>query len=380
MASVTFSEDLVGDEGPARTAQRSRPVPRRDAKRRRRLLYLLAGAAALVAGAAAGWAYWTDWRFLESTDDAYVRADVVAISSQVAGYLDSVLVEDNQPVKAGDVLATIDPSLFREALHQAAAAVDEAAASVARYQAQLAEQQAVIDEAQATLDADQASEVFASQDNARYGKLAKEGYGSVQRAEDARARTKAAEATVVRDRAALEAAQKQVAILQASLKEAQATLASRKAERERANTNLGYTILSAPVDGVVGHRSLRKGLYVQTGQELLAVVPLQATYVIANFKETQLTDVQRGQPVEIEVDSFPDTPIHGVVDSLAPASGQEFALLPPDNATGNFTKIVQRIPVKITFAAGDPLAGRLRPGMSVTATIDTHPQTSAAAD
>ncbi len=375
MSGLAMADDNwgVGEAG-LPPAEWREPVQRARGRRWRRGLYLAAGLLALGAAAQAGWLYWTEWRFLESTDDAYVQADVVAISAQVNGYLDSVLVEDNQPVKAGDVLATIDPRLYREALEEARGEVAEAEADIERYLAQLSEQQAEIAQAEATLEADRAAEVFASEDNRRYGTLAKEGYGSVQRAEQAKTQNQRATATVGKDEAALDAAKKQVAILEASLKQAQATLVRRKAELDRANTNLDYTILTAPVDGVVGHRELRKGLYVSSGQQLLAVVPLQATYVVANFKETELTDVRPGQSARIEVDSFPDLPISGLVDSLAPASGQQFALLPPDNATGNFTKIVQRIPVRIVFDADNPLAGRLVPGMSVTATIDTRKQ------
>ncbi len=343
-------------------------------KRRRRRILLGALALTLVLGAGAGWEYWTVWRFEVSTDDAYVKADSVTISPQVSGYLDSVLVTDNQQVKAGDVLATIDARTYQAQLDQATAELAEAEANVQSLQAQLDQQQSLIEEAKQTLKIDEAAQSFASQDDKRYVKLANEGYGSVQRAQQASARIDGARATVAKDQASITAAEQQVAILQANLAQAQASLRTNKAKQDLANTNLGYTILTAPVDGVVGHRALREGLYVEPGMNLLAVVPLQATYVVANFKETQLTGVESGQPAEVEVDTFPGQTIKGVVNSLAPASGQEFALLPPDNATGNFTKIVQRIPVKITFAADAPLAGRLRPGMSVTVTVDTHPE------
>jgi len=166
-------------------------------------------------------------------------------------------------------------------------------------------------------------------------------------------------------------AQKQVDVLRAKLESAQAMLAQREAADHQAELNLSYTNIVAPTDGTVGVRTLRVGQYVQAGTQLMAVVPLQAVYVTANYKETQLTDVRPGQPATISVDMFPDTVVHGHVDSIAPASGEEFALLPPDNATGNFTKIVQRIPVKIVVDRHDPLAGMLRPGMSVEPTIDT---------
>jgi membrane fusion protein (multidrug efflux system) len=173
------------------------------------------------------------------------------------------------------------------------------------------------------------------------------------------------------------AAEKQIGVLQAQLAQANAALSQQQAIEHQAELNLSYTTISAPVDGTVGARTLRVGQYVQAGTQLMAVVPLQAVYVVANYKETQLTDVRPGQPVTIDIDTFPGTTVHGRVDSLAPASGQEFALLPPDNATGNFTKIVQRIPVKIVVDKGDPLAGMVRPGMSVEPTIDTKPPAAA---
>ena len=172
-------------------------------------------------------------------------------------------------------------------------------------------------------------------------------------------------------------AKRQIGVFEAQLAQAKATLAEQQAIEQQAELNLSYTTITAPVDGTVGVRTLRVGQYVQAGTQLMAVVPLQAVYIIANYKETQLTDVRPGQPVTIDVDTFPGTTVHGHVDSLAPASGQEFALLPPDNATGNFTKIVQRIPVKIDVDKDDPLAGRLRPGMSVEPTIDTRPISAA---
>jgi membrane fusion protein, multidrug efflux system len=333
-------------------------------------LFGIAAAALLGIAAWSGWQYWTVWRFEEATDDAYVQADIVAIAPQVAGYLASVAVSDNQHVKAGDILAAIDPRDYQAALDQAKADVAGAEAAIASIEAQLGEQQALIEEATATLDADRAAETYARQNNKRFGTLADTGYGTVQNAEQAASQIAEASALVAKDKAALDATQAQVATLDAQLAGARATLQHNKAVQEQAELNLGYTVLRAPVDGVVGMRQLRVGLYVQPGTQLLAVVPLADTYVVANYKETQLADVKTGQPVRIDVDTFAGTPVRGTVESIAPASGQEFSLLPPDNATGNFTKIVQRIPVKIAIDRTDPLAGRLLPGMSVTTTIE----------
>jgi membrane fusion protein (multidrug efflux system) len=207
--------------------------------------------------------------------------------------------------------------------------------------------------------------------------LAKDGWGTVQRSQQAQADIREKDATLQHDVAVVSAAQRQIGVFKAQVSQAAATLAQQQAMEHQAELNLSYTIITAPVDGTVGVRTLRVGQYVQAGTQLMAVVPLQAVYVVANYKETQLTDVRPGQAVTIDVDTFPGAKVTGHVDSVAPASGQEFALLPPDNATGNFTKIVQRIPVKIVVDADDPLANLLRPGMSVEPTIDTKPASSA---
>jgi membrane fusion protein (multidrug efflux system) len=245
---------------------------------------------------------------------------------------------------------------------------------VATKQASLAAQQSVIDAARATISVDEANRTFAEQDNQRYSHLASTGYGTVQNAQQAASRIGSARAAVARDTASLETATKQVDVLKAELAQAQATVAHDEAVQGQAELNLSYTTIVSPVDGVVGNRTLRVGQYVQAGTQLMAVVPTEAAYIVANYKETQLTDVHPGQAVELAVDMFPGVTFKGHVDSIAPASGQEFALLPPDNATGNFTKIVQRIPVKIVLDPGGPLAGELRPGMSVYPTIETKSQ------
>jgi membrane fusion protein (multidrug efflux system) len=214
--------------------------------------------------------------------------------------------------------------------------------------------------------------MFAAQENKRYTDLATTGYGSVQNAQQAQSRIAGAQATVQRDTANLASALKQVDLLKAEIAQATAALARADALEHQAELNLGYTTIVAPIDGVVGNRTLRVGQYVQAGTQLMSVVPVASAYVIANYKETQLTDVHEGQAVEIAVDMFPGQVVHGHVDSLAPASGQEFALLPPDNATGNFTKVVQRIPVKIALDDGNNSLIALRPGMSVIPTIETR--------
>jgi membrane fusion protein, multidrug efflux system len=335
----------------------------------RRLLMAGTAVALLSASAWYGWDYWTVGRFLVSTDDAYVKADNTTIAPKVSGYLVEVLVGDNEHVKAGQVLARIDARDFQVALDQAKADVAAAKATVASKQAQLDVQQAVIEAAKAVIDVDNAAKTFARQENKRYTDLAATGFGSVQNAQNAQARDAGADATIARDTANLVSARKQVDLLRAEIAQAEAATARAVALQRQAELNLGYTTITAPIDGVVGNRTLRTGQLVQAGTQLMSLVPSSGAYIIANFKETQLTDVHQGQAVEVAVDMFPGKTVHGHVDSLAPASGQEFALLPPDNATGNFTKVVQRIPVKIALEGGAAI--ELRPGMSVIPTIET---------
>src|SRR5579859_4065882 len=332
---------------------------------------LLAGVAvAVLAGASwYGFDYWTVGRFLVSTDDAYVKADNTTVAPKVSGYLHEVLVGDNERVTAGQGLARIDDRDFKVELDQAKADVAAAEAAIASKRAQLDVQQAIIDAAKATLDVDTASATFTMQENKRYTDLAATGYGSVQNAQSAQSRNAGALAAIERDKANLASALKQVELLKAELAQAIAASARASALQRQAELNLSYTTITSPIDGVVGNRTLRTGQFVQAGTQLMSLVPASGAYVIANFKETQLTNVQAGQPVDIDVDMFPGRPVHGHVDSLAPASGQEFALLPPDNATGNFTKVVQRIPVKIAL---DASSVELRPGMSVIPTIQTQ--------
>ncbi|MCW6508788.1 HlyD family secretion protein [Lichenifustis flavocetrariae] len=337
----------------------------------RRILLVGASLAAIAAGAYYGHDYWTVGRFHVATDDAYVQADNITIAPKISGYLGAVLVGDNETVKAGQVLARIDDRDYKVALEQAKADVAAARATIAAKQATIDAQQSIIDSARATITVDEANQTFAEQENIRYSALATSGYGSVQNQQGAASRIAAARASIVRDTAALAAAVKQVALQKAELAQADAALGHAQAVEDQAELNLGYASIVAPVDGVVGNRTLRVGQYVQAGTQLMSVVPSDGAYVVGNFKETQLTDVRRGQPVEIDVDMFPGRSFHGHVDSLAPASGQTFALLPPDNATGNFTKVVQRIPVKITLDGGNARSSDLRPGMSVTPSIDT---------
>jgi membrane fusion protein (multidrug efflux system) len=353
------------------TASAKETIARGRRLRLRPVLQAAAAIALLVTAGFYGNYYWTTGRFLVSTDDAYIQAHSVMISPKISGYISEVPVDDNQPVKAGAVLARIDPRDYQTALDQARANVAAAQASINTLNQQIAQQKLVIEQDREQVVSDQAALVFSQQDFQRYTHLATTGYGTVQRAEQAQADITEKQAALRHDTTVVAAAEKQIGVLEGQLAQATATLAQQQAMEHQAELNLSYTTITAPVDGTVGVRTLRVGEYVQAGTQLMAVAPLQAVYVVANYKETQLTDVQPGQPVKIDIDTFPGDVVHGHVDSLAPASGQEFALLPPDNATGNFTKVVQRIPVKIVLDAPSDIVARLTPGMSVEPTVNT---------
>ena len=324
----------------------------------------------VVAAADFGYGYLTNGRYLETTDDAYVKADSTIISPKVSGYIAQVLVGDNEKVKAGQLLARIDDRDFQTARSQARADVDASEAAVRNLDAQIALQQPIIDQGTADVATAEANLKFAQEEQARYDGLMKTGSGTIQRAQQTDAALRASSAQLQHSKSSLQAAERKVDVLTTDRAKAVAQLDRARAVEQQAALNLSYTEITAPVDGTVGARSLRIGQFVQAGTQLMAVVPLDAVYVVANFKETQLTHVRNGQPVEIEIDSFHGTRLRGHVDSLSPASGLEFALLPPDNATGNFTKIVQRVPVKIVLD-DHSLTGLLRPGMSAEPTINT---------
>jgi len=338
----------------------------------KRAALALAVAVGVAAAADFGHYYLTTGRYLESTDDAYVKADSTIVAPKVSGYISEVRVADNEPVKAGQVLARIDDRDYRTALSQAHADVAASEAAIKNLDAQIELQQPLIQQQAAEVDAAEANLQFAQQEQARYDNLMKSGSGTVQRAQQTDAALRAQTAQLQQGKSGLIAARQKVEVLTTQRAQAVAQLEHARAVEQQAALNLSYTEITAPVEGTVGARTLRVGQYVQAGTQLMAVVPLDAVYVVANFKETQLTHVRNGQPVELRVDSFHSTRLKGHVDSLSPASGLEFALLPPDNATGNFTKIVQRVPVKIVLD-DHSLTGLLRPGMSAEPTIDTRP-------
>ena len=341
--------------------------------RRRALLAILA----LAALAACGWFaldWWQNGRFLESTDDAYLASDAVAVAPRVAGQVAEVLVGDNQRVEPGAVLARLDDRDYEAALASARADLQSSQADQRVIAAQAAQVGAQVAEAQADVRSADAAAGFATAEARRYADLQRTGYGTVQRAQSTQADIVSREAGQARARAAQRSAEEQRDVLAAQAARADAQIARAAAAVRQAALNLGYTRVTAPFAGAVGDRQVRVGQYVQPGTRLLTLVPVgTGVYALANFKETQLARLRPGEKVRVVVDMLPGVALDGVVDSLAPGSGAQFALLPPENATGNFTKIVQRVPVRIELRDVPPsVLPRLRPGLSLTATADTR--------
>ncbi|MGE4527681.1 MAG: HlyD family secretion protein [Rhodospirillaceae bacterium] len=337
----------------------------------RKRLILGVAAVGLCIGGYFGWSWYSHGRFIESTDNAYVSGDIVAIAPKVPGRIAMLAVADNQPVKAGDLLLRLDDADYRAAVNQAQGSFDAATAAVAVVDGNIAVAESSIAEAEATLASAQAERTRAAADLARYKKLSAAQFASQQKMQTALADAEKAVAEVRQNAAALATAKSRLALLAAQRRQAEAEVETARAALEAARIRLADTELRAPVDGVVGNKGVQIGQYVQSGQQTMSVVPVAGVYVVANFKETQLARMRQGQPVKITVDTYRGRTLSGVVDSVSPGSGAVFSLLPPENATGNFTKIVQRIPVKILLddAARKTL---LLPGMSVEAKVDTR--------
>jgi membrane fusion protein (multidrug efflux system) len=335
-------------------------------------------ALAFVALATLRWNAWTGNATTQTTNDAYVRADLTQLSSRVAGEVLKVAVSDFQRVKAGDLLIQIDPADYEAQVSQAEATVEAAQAALDNLSNQIELQYATIAQAEAQQVSAGAAEVQARQEEERQQSLSQSEAGTRQRLEQATAAYAKAQADVRASRAVIAAQRHQLEVLTGTKKQRGADLAGAKAALAAARLKLGYTRITAPFDGVVGQRQVQAGDYVNVGSSLIAVVPLPQVFIVANYKETQLTHVAPGQPVDITVDTFPGEQMHGRVERIAPASGSQFALLPPDNATGNFTKVVQRIPVRIALDPNQPLLARLLPGMSVVTHIHTAGRTDGA--
>lgn len=350
------------------------------AERGNRRKRLLIGAVAAVALAAAGWYgmhYLTVGRYLVSTDDAYVRADATTLAAKVAGYVAAIEVADNSFVHAGDAIARIDDGDYRLALDAARDKVATQQATVTRIGQQIPAQQAQVEQTQAQLISARAAETRAQSELVRQQALAARDFASRQTLEQASATRDQAVAAVQSAKAAIDAALANVDVLRAQQQEAARTLKEYQTAVARAERDLSFTTIRAPIDGVIGNRAIRVGDFVQTGTRLASLVPLDSVYIDANFKETQLARLKPGQPVAVSIDALPDHSITGTVESVSPASGSVFSLLPPDNATGNFTKIVQRLPVRIVLPSEVTAQRLLRPGMSVVVDVNTKPATVA---
>ncbi|MES0094153.1 HlyD family secretion protein [Mesorhizobium sp. M0030] len=353
-------------------------VPAKKKRSARSLMLPIIGLALLSAGAWYGYNYWTDGRFLISTDDAYVQADMSFVSPKISGYVDQVKVSENQQVKAGDPLLTIDDGDYRIAVAQAEAQIATLAKTLDRIDAQTKAAQASLQQAQAQKVADQAAADNAARAQQRAAQLVKTHVGTQAQLDDAQTALDQANAALVGADAQIAAAQANIGVFEAQRAESASTLASLRLNRDKAARDLSFTVLKAPYDGVVGNRSVEQGDLVSPGQRLAVVVPLDKLYIVANFKETQLAKLVPGEKVRVSVDATDGHDFEGTVSSLAPASGAVFSLLPPENATGNFTKVVQRIPVRIDVPADVLKAGRLRAGLSVVVAVDSRTAPAAA--
>jgi membrane fusion protein, multidrug efflux system len=332
-------------------------------------ILLLAGV--VVALFITRWDEWVGASIRQTTDDAYARSDITPLSAKIEGYVRRVQVNDFQQVKEGDLLVEIEDNDYHARLEQAEAELAGAEAAIENLKSRKALQHSQIAEAQDAINATQADVDRTRKEAVRQQALLTSTFGTPQRVEQAVAEEKRFEANLAHGEAALAAAQRQMAVLDTEESQLRAAAKSKQAALDLAKIELGYTHIAAPIDGMVSERGVRAGQYVHDGTQVISVVPLHNVWVVANYKETQLTHVKIGQRAEITIDTFPGVVVTGRVDSISPASGSQFTLLPPDNATGNFTKVVQRIPVKITLDPGHPLEGQLRPGMSVIATIRT---------
>jgi membrane fusion protein (multidrug efflux system) len=388
---AAMTEQLSKEEIERLTAETSRPLavppvarteneapkigevlPPKKSGGRKRLILL--GVLLLIGGGAAykGYDWYTRTRFLVATDDAYVKADMAVIAAKVAGYITSVSISDNQSVRAGDLLVSIDNGDYKLAIDAARRKVETQNSTIERIAAQVRAQAPVIEQARAQLTSAEADAVRAAAEFERANNLLRTFNATPQRVEQARADRDRSAAAVSSARAAISGATATLAVLQAQKAEAESTRAELQTALDRAERDLSFTEVKAPFDGVIGNKAVQPGQYVQTGTRLLALVPLDSAYVEANFKETQLGALKPGQRVSISVDAYSDRPIEGIVESFAPASGSQFSLLPPENATGNFTKIVQRVPVRIKVPPEVARAGHLRPGLSVVVEVHTR--------
>jgi len=344
-------------------------APPRTIKHRRALLV----GCALLLTALCVWLvrYWTHGRFIESTDDAYLQADQVNVASRVAGFVEQVYVRDNEPVTAGQPLARLDERDPRARLEQALAQVEQGKAAIAQARAQIDQQHAQIAELRAQVEVTRSQALLADKQVERYSGLVKAGAETDERYDQLRQSRDQSHAQVRRDAAAVLAAERTIETYTAQIQQAEAQIDQARAQAQRAQVDLDATVLRASINGRVGDKTVRIGEYIQPGDRLMTLVPVQDVYLVANFKETQIGHMRIGQPASVAVDALDGHKIEGKLESFSPGTGAQFALIPPNNATGNFTKIVQRVPVRIKLHTADNVRSLLVPGLSVTVDIDT---------
>ncbi|WP_442579745.1 HlyD family secretion protein [Mesorhizobium sp. ASY16-5R] len=355
---------------PAAPPPADAPAPR---KRSAKSFLLPIIGLALLGGA--GWyghQYWTEGRFMISTDDAYVQADMAFVAPKITGYVAQLNADENQHVKAGDPLVTIDDGDYRIALEQAEAQIAVQTRTLDRIKAQTEAARAALGQAEAQKTSAIASAENARRSSDRANKLLKTQVATQAQVDDAQTALDQANAGLVGADAQIASAKANIGVLDAQYQEAQASMRNLELARDKAARDLSFTVLRAPYDGVVGNRAVEVGDLVSPGQKLAVVVPLNKLYIVANFKETQLAQLVPGEKVKFSVDAVDDGAFEGTVSSLAPASGAVFSLLPPENATGNFTKVVQRVPVRIDVSEAALESGKLRAGLSVIVDVDNR--------
>ncbi|PCK79493.1 HlyD family secretion protein [Rhizobium sophoriradicis] len=371
VSEAPTAEAREAPPAPAQSAPASVAAPAAAKKRRSPVLPIVV-LAILAGGAWYGYEWWTNGRFMVSTDDAYIEGDIATISPKVTGYVAKVNVVANQEVKAGDVLATLDNGDYQNALDQAQAQIATEKLSLQRIDAQIEGADASLAQAQAQKVALEAAVRGAEITQKRQSELQAKSVGTAADLDNANIALDQAKANLAAGDANIAAAQANITILQAQRKEAEGSVRSLEISRDKAARDLSFTVLKAPYDGIVGNRSVQEGDLVSPGQRLMALVPVRQLYIDANFKETQIQHLVPGSKVNVHVDAYDDHPIVGTVESISPASGSVFSLLPPENATGNFTKVIQRVPVRIALPQDALDSGRLRAGLSVVVDVDTR--------
>jgi len=373
--SITVDEALPHDDPdvPEGSAEPAAVAKRPPLRRKGVRIVLGLVLVAILAGLAMWFVYYqATGRYLQSTDDAYIQADAVVVAPRVSGYVDEVFVSENQTVEAGTPLVQINAREYQAEAAQATAQIDVARANAGTIRAQIGEQRATVNRAQAQLEAALTDLEFARSEVARYEPLVETGAEPRERLSQLRNQVDQAEARVATQRAELVSNRRRIASLESQVNQAQAQGEASEAQLEATNVNVGATLVRASIAGRVGSKSVQGGQFVQAGTRMMSIVPVDELYIEANFKETQVGLMRVGQPVTIEVDALDGIELHGRVASFAPGTGAQFSILPPENATGNFTKIVQRIPVRIAIEPGSATRALLLPGMSVEVTVDTR--------